>query len=73
VRTTLQIDEDVLDEARQIAAADRRSLGAVISELARRALQPVDTRDEAGFPVFDVDPNAPAITARVVASALDDE
>ncbi|MEP6527863.1 MAG: hypothetical protein ABJA86_11940 [Nocardioidaceae bacterium] len=73
MRTTLQIDEDVLEEARQIAAADRRTLGAVISELARRALQPVQARDDGGFPVFDVDANAPAITADDVARALDDE
>jgi hypothetical protein len=73
MRTTLQIDEDVLEEARQIAAADRRTLGAVISDLARRALQPVHTRDDAGFPVFDVDSKAPAITADDVARALDDE
>jgi hypothetical protein len=73
MRTTLQIDEDVLEEARQIATADGRTLGAVISELARRALKPVHTRDDAGFPVFDVDPNAPAITTEDVARAMGDE
>jgi hypothetical protein len=38
VRTTLDIDEDVLRAAREHAARDRKSLGTVISELTREAL-----------------------------------
>ena len=73
MRTTLQIDDDVMESARQIAAADGRSVGAVISALARRALQPTAIRPGGGFPVFDVAPDAPPITADDVARALDDE
>ncbi len=38
MRTTLDIDDEVLDAAKEIARRQRRTAGAVISELARRAL-----------------------------------
>ena len=38
MRTTLDLDADVVGAARELAAAQRRSLGSVISELARRGL-----------------------------------
>jgi hypothetical protein len=38
MRTTLDIDNDVLEAAKAIARRSQRSAGAVISELARRAL-----------------------------------
>lgn len=41
VRTTLHIDDDVLNAAKDIARRHRTTTGAVISDLARRAL--VDT------------------------------
>ena len=39
MRTTLDIDDDVLLAAKEHAARDRRSLGAVISALARETLR----------------------------------
>jgi hypothetical protein len=39
MRTTLDIDDDVLLAAKAHAALERRSLGAVISSLARESLQ----------------------------------
>lgn len=54
MRTTLTIDDDVLERARAIADHQNRSLGAVVSELARKALEqpkPVSaTRN--GFPLL---------------------
>lgn len=38
MRTTLDIDSDVLEAAKSLARRSRRSAGAVISELARHAL-----------------------------------
>ena len=38
MRTTLQLDDDVLAAARVLARQQRTSMGAVISELARQAL-----------------------------------
>ena len=40
LRTTLQIDDDVLEAARCIAADERVSVGEVLSRLARRGLEP---------------------------------
>lgn len=38
MRTTLDIDDDVLRAAKELARHEKKSAGAVISELARRAL-----------------------------------
>ena len=38
MRTTLAIDDDVLNAARAIAAQTRTSVGEVISDLARRSI-----------------------------------
>jgi hypothetical protein len=38
MRTTLDIDEDVLTAAKELAAAQKSTAGQVISELVRRAL-----------------------------------
>jgi hypothetical protein len=38
MRTTLDIDDDVLRAAKELAHRERKTAGAVISELARRAL-----------------------------------
>lgn len=45
MRTTLDIDDDILDTAKKIAAARRSSAGKVISGLMRKAL----ARPEIGF------------------------
>ena len=73
VRTTLQIDDDVLASAGQVAKTDGRTVGAVISDLARRALRPTPVRRGAGFPVFDVPADAPPITSDDVARAVDEQ
>lgn len=38
MRTTLDIDDDVLRAAKELARRQRKTAGAVISELSRRAL-----------------------------------
>lgn len=38
MRTTLAIDDDILAAAKHLAERDRKSLGEVISELARQGL-----------------------------------
>lgn len=72
MRTTVRIDDDVLQAAKSIAASHGRSLGEVLSELARRGLQPRPTARSGIVPVFDVDPNGPRITPEMVREALDD-
>jgi hypothetical protein len=73
VRTTLDIDEDVVAAARELAAAERRSLGSVISELARRGLTPARVEADGDLPVIRVPAGTPAITAEMVRRALDED
>jgi hypothetical protein len=42
MRTTLDIDEDVLQVAKEIAALRKTTAGKVLSELARKGLRPSD-------------------------------
>lgn len=42
MRTTLDIDEDVLNAAKEIAAVRGSSAGKVLSELARKGLAPAE-------------------------------
>lgn len=39
MRTTLDLDDDVLASAKEIARREKKTAGQVVSELARRALQ----------------------------------
>ncbi|HLI36579.1 MAG TPA: hypothetical protein VKV80_04465 [Streptosporangiaceae bacterium] len=74
MRTTLNLDDDVVMVARALADSERRSLGQVISDLARKGLKPREAplADEDGFPVFSVDAQAPVITGDMVEAGLDD-
>jgi len=68
VRTTLAIDDDVLAAAREMAATERKSIGEVISTLARQAMRPTPsiraTRN--GVPLLPVRPGAPRVTSELV-------
>ncbi len=56
MRTALNIEDDVLEAARSIAGEQNLSVGEVLSELARRELQPAGQvgRKRKGFPVFEI-------------------
>ena len=73
MRTTLDIDDDVVASARELAAGERKSLGAVISDLARRGLTPARVEAEDGLPVIRVPAGTPAITSEMVRRALDED
>jgi len=76
MRTTLDIDNAVLAAAKEVAQARKISAGAVISDWARKGLNPgkVAARPRAGnFPVFSVPPHAEPLTSTTVKSLLDDE
>ncbi len=64
MRATLNIDDEILEAARSIAGERGLSVGAVLSELARRGLQRTDTgrRGREGFPVFDVSRDGTPLT-----------
>ncbi|MCY4598486.1 MAG: CopG family transcriptional regulator [Acidobacteria bacterium] len=73
MRTTLDIDEDVLQAAKELAAAHRLSAGRVISDLARSALEPARTgRTRNGVPLLPHrESGAPRPTMKLVNSLRD--
>lgn len=73
MRTTLDIDDDVLAAARELAASEHRPLGAVISELARRGLMPARVEADDALPVIRVPAGTPPITPEMVRRALDED
>ena len=68
MRTTLVIDDDVLSAARELAAIKKKTVGEVISSLARQALSPgkskVKTRN--GVPLLEVRKGAARVTSELV-------
>lgn len=73
MRTTLELDDDVVAAARELAAAERLSLGSVISRLARRGLTPASVATEGDLPVVRVPAGSPPITPDMVRRALDED
>jgi hypothetical protein len=73
MRTTLDLSDDVLAAARELAATERRSLGAVVSDLARRGLTPARVEADGDLPVIRVPTGSPAITPEMVRRALDED
>ena len=73
MRTTLDLDPDVVMAAREIAREHKRSLGAVISSLARRGLTPSQVEAEDGLPVIRVPRGTAPITPELVRRALDED
>lgn len=73
MRTTLTLDDDVLRAARGLARSRSISLGAAVSELARRGLQPNHlVLEEDGLPIFRVGPGARTITLEDVKKVEDE-
>jgi hypothetical protein len=73
MRTTLEIDDDVLRAARSLAAAEGKNIGKALSDLARRGLASRSkSKRRSGFPVFDVAPGAAPITLEMVKDALNE-
>jgi hypothetical protein len=58
MRTTLDIADDVLFAARELARKEKKTAGQVLSELARRGLQagPQDPRENEGEEFFGFRP-----------------
>ena len=70
MRTTLEIDDDVLDSARRLATAQGMTIGKALSDLARRGIASAKQSTPSRFPVFDVAPDAAPITLEMVKDAL---
>jgi hypothetical protein len=74
MRTTLTIDDDVLVAAKAIAEQQRRSLGEVVSELARRALRrPAPSATRNGVPLLPRSPDDRALVTLEIVNALRDD
>lgn len=74
MRTTLSIDDDILAAARALADAQRRTLGEIISELARKGLVPDEPVPQYrnGIRLLPVRPDARPVTLEHVNELLDE-
>jgi hypothetical protein len=73
MRTTLNLDEDIVRAAKSIARQRAKPLGKVISDLARQGMQLARATTRRGdLPVFDVDPQERPLTLEDV-KRIEDE
>jgi hypothetical protein len=79
MRTTLAIDDDVLVAARHLADREGKSIGEVISALARRGLAPSPSAPQTqtpaqrnGIPLLPARAGAPVVTLAVVNQLRDE-
>ena len=74
MRTTLSLEDDVMQAIKDYAEGHHLSLGKAASELIRRGVRyqiPIGERNR--FPVFEVPDNFPTITAERVQQLSDEE
>lgn len=74
MRTTLSIDDDVLTAVKGLALAQRRSVGEVLSALARQALRPVASKRTArnGVPLLTPRAGATPVTPELINQLRDE-
>lgn len=74
MRTTLTLDDDVLAAAKGLAARQRKTVGEVISELARQALLPSAPRSNMrnGVPLLAVRSGVAPVTLELVNQLRDE-
>jgi hypothetical protein len=73
MRTTLDIEDDVLLATREIARQQGMSMGKVLSDLARQSLtRRVDVRTCHGVPLFPVRQDSGVVTLELVNQLRDE-
>jgi Arc/MetJ family transcription regulator len=73
MRTTLTIDDDVLAAAKALATQQSKTIGEIVSELARQSLQrPITRQHRNGVPLLPVS-NPKAVVTLEIVNALRDE
>jgi hypothetical protein len=79
MRTTLTLDDDVLEAAKVLARQQKRPIGSVISALAREAIRAAHQGQESaqisernGFPLLPVRPSGSPVDLQLVNSLRDD-
>jgi hypothetical protein len=75
MRTTVDLDEDILKVAKHLAQERGQSLGRVLSDLARQALQPVcqTTVKHRVIPTLPRKAGARPVTAQIIKELLEAE
>ncbi len=75
MRTTLTLDDDVLAAARELAEREGKTMGQVLSELARRALRPSTPAGgmRNGIPQFPVRADGVPVTLELANRLRDEE
>jgi len=75
MRTTLDLDEDVLQAAKELASARGVTAGRVVSDLVRKALTPTGPRPRVrnGVPLLPLRPGQQIMTMKLVNELRDDE
>ncbi|MEZ5355371.1 MAG: DUF6364 family protein [Bryobacteraceae bacterium] len=74
MRTTLDIEPDVIEAAKSVASSRGISLGKAISALIRESFaRPVRLDSEDGFPVMPSVPGSISLDNRTVAELLDED
>lgn len=74
MRTTLDLDQDVLNAVKELAEMKRQTAGRVASDLLRRALTPKRTyKVRNGVPIIQAKPGQHILTMEMVNRARDEE
>jgi hypothetical protein len=73
MRTTLDLDEDILRAAKDLARERNQTLGKTLSELARHGLRPAARPQSRlrGLPVLPPKPGAKPVTSEMVKALLE--
>lgn len=73
MRTTLDLDSNLLAIARVRSREKGISIGAAVSEMMRKGLEVPPGASASGFPIFQPPPGAPIVTDELVATFRDDQ
>ena len=75
MRTTVDLDEDILRVVKNLAQESEQSMGRVLSDFARRGLRPANEKVSLrhGIPVFPRLPGARPVTSEMVKELLESE
>lgn len=74
MRTTVDIEDDVLLAAREIAQQRGLSIGKVLSDLARQSLlQQQQTEVRNGVPLFPIQPGGSLVTPELINQLRDEQ
>jgi hypothetical protein len=74
MRTTLTIDDDILSAARDLADFQQKTVGEVVSSLARKGLMPAhpESATRNGIPQFPIQSGSKPVTLEIVNKLRDE-